>query len=285
MKLSHNKIFDWDVIIKPIMHENTLGKVISSNKEIQLIRNDNGTILSTRSTDKHILTNKLFEDLILQIMEFSSLDMEIDYASERKGGKQVLVFLKHKKTYSIDQSIGLQNSMVIGHSFDQSLGVFIGISSQVIPEKSTLNLIIKDHTFRHTSQLQERLNGVNSILAIYESREKHIVNIFQKALYISASRELLDKYIYTILRVDPNNIDTLSTRKANQITSLRRSILMQFNRYGHNLFSMLYGVLYHTNFEESSKSNSPTEQIIKSSQTFNKQRLAFSFIEKIILEE
>lgn len=248
MNIIENPVANWDVIERPIYSNNA-----ELNGYKAIFRSDNEHLLNVAKATYTPTTNSRFIEVVERLSDIT--DFPIRCYDEFQGGKKILAYLECTQPIQV-QGFDFKDYMLIGNSHDSSTGFFIGNSSQMIRCSNRFSAMFRQlqvrHTRNHDNEIDQLLNCVDS----YMKHRRQLFNKMERFANVEVDEEIKNALIARLVNMTQEEMlgqSELSSRKRNIILDIDKSILLECNALGDNLFGLFNGVTHYTTHIRSNK--------------------------------
>lgn len=224
---------------------NTTHKVISktgSNSPLSVMKNSYKPMLNE---DFMETTNRMQE---ISGFEFSGY-------SEFDNGRIVISHLKNTlKDFSINGHL-IRDYLMMMSSFDGRYSFCVGTTTLLIRCMNQFSSITQAEKVRHTKSAPKKREELMNSLQVYFSSRQMMYNQFNEMTRVKVDplvRQMAIDYILQITKEDHLE-HKISTRKANIMKILNKSIDFEMGELGQNMWGFFQGVTKYTTHERTQK--------------------------------
>lgn len=215
-----------------------------------LHRDDNGLLLNIVKDSYYTATNGMFTTVVEKLREVTGFEL-LGY-SQAGEGQRVLAYLKNRSGMNIGD-FTTENFLVLGNSFDYSTGFFGGNVNRVLRCQNEFGRISQNFRIRHASGITGRIDEMIKYYESYVLEQSAMKTEFESWQGITMSADVKEMFVESVLNVERNENNEISTRKLNQMDNLWVSINREVNAMGDNLWSLFNGVTHYTTHVASGK--------------------------------
>ncbi|MFN8353703.1 MAG: DUF932 domain-containing protein [Spirosomataceae bacterium] len=244
---THNT-FGWEIAEKPIYANNATLKGYKA-----IFRNDNQQLLNVAKQSYTPTPNTRFVEVVERLNEITGFPIRC--YDEFEGGKKVLAFLECTEPIQVC-GYDFQDFMLIGNSHDSSTGFFIGNSSKMIRCANRFSKIFRQLQVRHTKNHDAEIEQLLRYFETYMNQRKGLFQQMERFANVKIDQTLKDALAERLVRMteeEKAGKAEISTRKQNLLFDIERSIDIECNALGDNLFGLLNGITHYTTHTRKTK--------------------------------
>lgn len=214
------------------------GKKITTHNAI--VEGDDSVVSVVRQS-YHPIHNQEFVTIIEQMADISKF--EIAGYTRLYNGAVVLGHLKN----TTGEQFGfnghqIEDYIVFGNSHNGTKPFFIGTTTNFVWCTNQFSQIKQFETIRHTKSATDRIESLITGFEQYLGIRKKMYTNFEEFKNVPVSEEIIEMAKRRILSIKKEDtLETMSTRKINQIELLNNAMVIEMEELGQNLFGMLNG--------------------------------------------
>lgn len=231
----------WEISEKAIYSQNQQVKGYKA-----IFRNDDNGILNVCKSSYTPTTNARFIESVERMSNVTGFP--IRSYSEYEGGRKILAFLECTEPIQV-QGYDFQDYMMIGNSHDSSTGFFIGNSSKMIRCSNRFSKIFRQLQVNHTKNNDVKIEQLLRYFETFTNERKALFASMDKMASIKIDDSLKTALIERIAGMtNEERLGTkeLSTRKANIINDIWKSVDTECLTLGDNAFGLFNGITHYT---------------------------------------
>ena len=231
----------WEVIERPLFSEN---QPIHGYKA--LFRSDTNELLHVAKNTYTHTPNERFLETVHKISNITGFPIEL--YDEVAKGKKVIAFLKCTDPITVN-GYKFKDYLMVGNSHDGSTGFFVGNSNIMVRCENRFTKQFRNLQVLHTKHHDIRIDNLSNSFDDFAKQRQRFYNRFSQYIDYEIVEDHKIKLVNALAEVTPLEIEqpqTLSSRKANIITDIHRSINTETAELGNNLFGLFNGITHYT---------------------------------------
>lgn len=243
-----DKGLSFEIVETPVLYTAN-GISCVDHKHNVIHKNTNGEVISVMKKSYFPMYNADFIRSVEQMSEISGF--EISGYSELFGGAVVVGHLKNTDKNFMINSHSVQDYLILGSSFDGRTAFFVGTTSVLIRCQNQFSRISQLEKVRHTKSSPKKREELFQVLDLYFEKRTSMYESFQKFSKVHVDEAIRNMAIDRILNVskEDRELGKISTRKANQIVTLKTVTASEMAVLGDNLWGLFNGVTKYTTHE------------------------------------
>lgn len=248
------KGLSFEIVEAPVLYTAN-GSPCTANGHKVIHKDTDGEVISVMKKSYFPMYNADFVRSVEQMSEISGF--KISGYSEIYGGAVVLAHLKNTDPDFKINSHSVQDYLILGNSFDGRTSFFIGTTSVLIRCQNQFSRISQLEKVRHTKSCPKKVEELFQALGVYFDKRTEMYENFEKFNKVHVDEELRNAVLDRILEIseEDRQLDKISTRKQNQLATLRSVTASEMAEIGDNLWGLFNGVTRYTTHEIQSKNS------------------------------
>ncbi len=250
-----------------------------------LLNSKTKEVINTCKIGYHVSQNEDIVDMVLEGTAKFGNQLSVSKAGSINGGRRVFLQLAIEgKTKVADDNITRYITIIDSNDGSTSLSVGIGDKNMWCGNQFFKFYKAGEAKFRHTATLEQKIASIPSLIETALSKSIKQIEIYNKFISTSLSKNLADKLVKEVLGYDrlitsQTEIDKLSGRQVKIMDKLYADIDTEINHSGKNLWSLFGGVTRYTTYHQSvpKRINGREESLINGT-GYNKAMKAFEFL-------
>ena len=242
-----NKL-NWEVIERPLYSN---FQPVAGYKA--LFRSDNDELLHIAKATYTHTPNDRFLETVDKLSNITGFPIEL--FDEVQGGKKVIAFLKCTNPVSVG-GYEFKDYLMVGNSHDGSTGFFIGNSNVMVRCANRFTKQFRSLQVYHTKNHNIKIDTLANSFDDFTKQRQRFYDRFGEYVDFEIVDEHKEKLVNSIVELTPLEIaepETISTRKNNIITDIHKSIEIETNAIGNNLFGLFNGITHYTTHTRTQK--------------------------------